>query len=47
MIDESSEITLEEEVARAAWMHNNDLMISGYNQLTLMASKILRNSKIY
>ena len=39
-MDEGSEITLEEAVARAAWTHNTNVMISGYNPLTLMTGKI-------
>ena len=38
-MDESSEITLEEAVARAEWTHNTNVMISGYNPLTLITRK--------
>ena len=38
-MDKSSEITLEETVASAAWTHNTNVMISRYNPLMLMTGK--------
>jgi len=39
LIDKGSDITLEEAVARAAWMHDTNMMISEYNPVMLRIGK--------
>ena len=38
-MDEKKDILLEEAVSRASWTHNTNIMVSGYNPLTLMTGK--------
>ena len=39
LMDENKEISLEQAVSRASWMHNTNIMVSGYNPLMLMTGK--------
>ena len=39
LMDEKKDISLEEAVSRASWTHNTNIMVSGYNPLTLMTGK--------
>ena len=38
-MDENKEISLEQAVIRASWTQNTNIMVSGYNPLTLMMGK--------
>ena len=39
VMDERKDISLEEAVRRASWTYNTNIMVSGYNPLTLMTGK--------
>ena len=39
LLDENKEILLEKAVGRASWTHNTNVMVSGYNPLTLMTGR--------
>ena len=39
LMDENKEIPLEQAVSRASWIHNTNIMVNGYNPLTLMMGK--------
>ena len=39
LMDENKEISLEQAVSRASWMHNTNIMVNGYNPLMLMTGK--------
>ena len=38
-MDENQGMSLEQVVSRASWMHNTNIMVSGYNPLSLMMGK--------
>ena len=35
LLDENKGLSLEQSVGRAAWIHNTNIIVSGYNPLTL------------
>ena len=39
LLDENQGMLLEQAVGRASWTHNTNIMVSGYNSLTLMTGK--------
>ena len=39
LLDENQGMSLEQAACRASWTHNTNIMVSGYNPLTLMTGK--------